>query len=58
MSLGLTRTSAIAISEYIVDTDLTPKQCIEWLKEHNLDSLDLSPIVITEIYNILSVNAK
>ncbi|WP_340673044.1 DEAD/DEAH box helicase [Brevibacillus agri] len=53
MSLGLSRTSAIAVSELIVADGLTAKECIQWLFALNLAGTDLSPIIIEEIRQVL-----
>ncbi len=54
MSLGLSRTSAIAVSELIVADGLTVKECIQWLFALNLAGTDLSPIIIEEIKQVLN----
>ncbi|WP_419877551.1 DEAD/DEAH box helicase [Brevibacillus centrosporus] len=53
MSLGLSRTSAIAVSELIVADGLTVKECIQWLFALNLAGTDLSPIIMEEIRQVL-----
>jgi hypothetical protein len=49
MSLGLSRTSAIALSEFIIDDALTPAQCLQWLGARDLETLDLPVLVRREI---------
>lgn len=49
MNLGLSRTTAIALSEYISADNLDVKQCIKWIKENNINQLDLSSIIKEEI---------
>ncbi|GAA4724187.1 DEAD/DEAH box helicase [Brevibacillus fulvus] len=53
MSLGLSRTTAIALSELIVHDNYNTDQCLEWLNTVNLESLELSPIIIQEVMHIL-----
>lgn len=48
MSLGLSRTSAIFLSDFIPDDSLDEEGCIRWLRETNLKSLDLPRLVIQE----------
>ena len=49
MDLGLSRVSAIELSELIVDNDLSRKDCIKWILETDLSGLSISPIVVKEI---------
>lgn len=49
MSLGLSRTSAIALSEFIIDDVLTPAQCLEWIRARDLETIDLPMLVRREI---------
>lgn len=49
MAIGLSRTSTIALAEYIVDDNLLPHQVIEWLFDRNIDSLPLPSLVRKEI---------
>lgn len=56
MSIGLSRTSAISLSELIIKDNLTPKECISWLLNQEIDTFDLSPIIIQEIKRVISLN--
>jgi hypothetical protein len=49
MALGLSRTSAIALAEYIVDDELSREQCLTWLAEQDLRQLSLPVLVIEEV---------
>jgi hypothetical protein len=49
MALGLSRTTAIAISEYIVDDSLSSDQCREWIESHDLESLGLARAALVEL---------
>lgn len=58
MALGLSRLSAIAVSDYLTEDDLDELGCIERLKQMNLASRDLSPIIIEEAMRVLNVVVK
>lgn len=55
MGLGLSRTSAIAVSEFISNDNLSPKECLKWLNSQNFDSLNISIIIIDEIKRIIKL---
>jgi hypothetical protein len=52
MTLGLSRTSVVAVSEFIIDDSLTREQCLAWLREQNLAALDLPAIVREELERV------
>lgn len=52
ISLGVSRTAAIAVAEFIAQDNLTRAQCGEWIKNTNLQSLDLSPILLRELLRV------
>ena len=54
MNLGMSRTSAIALSEYIAADNYDTKKCIEWIKAADIELLDLSVIIKEEIKQIMS----
>jgi len=56
MNLGLSRTSAIALSEYIAADKYDMKECIEWIKAADIELLDLSLIIKDEIKQIISTS--
>jgi len=56
MNLGLSRTSAIALSEYIAADNYDMKKCIEWIKTADIELLDLSLIIKEEIKQIISTS--
>ncbi|WP_073563277.1 DEAD/DEAH box helicase [Archangium sp. Cb G35] len=59
MEIGLSRTTAISLSELISDTTKTRDQALEWLKDiENLNSLRLSRIIIEEIKRVLRPLSK
>ncbi len=49
ISVGISRTAAIEIAEFIAQDNLTQAQCIDWLKSSNIGGMDLSPILMREI---------
>jgi hypothetical protein len=48
MALGLSRTTAESLSEYITDKDLTLEQTKVWIRGRNFAQLDISPICTQE----------
>jgi hypothetical protein len=56
ISLGLTRNSAIVISEFIANDKLNRQQCLEWLKTNDPEVLSISPIMTKEIERIIERN--
>lgn len=52
LSLGLSRQSAIALSEIIPNNDMNKQQCLKWIMDSDLENYELSPIIIYEIENI------
>jgi hypothetical protein len=57
MTLGLSRTSAIAVGEYIVGDDLSREECLQWLGEQDLEQLDLPILVREELKRAQSTTA-
>ena len=53
LSLGLSRNSVIELTAYITRTEMTKEESLNWLKEQNLEQLDLSPIIIEDIKKVL-----
>jgi hypothetical protein len=53
MSLGLTRTTAIALSDFMDDLNYSRKECIQWLIKKDLRSLKLSTIMLNEIEKVV-----
>lgn len=53
LSLGLTRNTVIEVSQYITNTQLTREECLQWLIENDINQLDLSPIILEDIRNVL-----
>jgi hypothetical protein len=57
MALGLSRTSTVALSEYIVPDELTPSEALAWLRERDLATLPLPALVRREIAERLAAAA-
>jgi hypothetical protein len=53
MGIGLSRTSAIALSEFITKDDLDEVQVTDALRALNLEGLGMSPIIVAEIRKVL-----
>ncbi|MDQ8738245.1 DEAD/DEAH box helicase [Paenibacillus sp. LHD-38] len=53
MSLGLSRTSSIALSEFIVADGLDVSECLKWLESLDTSTLDISSIIITELTQVV-----
>ena len=53
MGLGLSRNTVILLDEYISNENLSPAECIKWLRNAALDSYNLNEINIREIKKIL-----
>lgn len=54
IALGLSRTSAIEISEFISNSDLNQNEVLRWLKENDLSNKDIPNLVLVEIEELLS----
>lgn len=53
LSLGLSRNTVIELSNYIIDTQMSKEESLSWIKEQDLEQLDLSPIIVEDIKKIL-----
>ena len=53
VSIGLSRVTAIQLSELIESDSFTEDDCLRWLRIQDLESLQVSPIIIREVNNIL-----
>jgi hypothetical protein len=52
MSLGLSRTSVVILSEYVVADELSPAECRQWLAQAPIDALPLPELVRREIHRL------
>lgn len=53
MGLGLSRSSSIAISEFITDDSLKEVECLNWLRENNWMTEDMPELIKREITILL-----
>ena len=53
IALGLSRTTAVALSEHVIDDELGTEQCLEWLRQRDLGALALPVLVQHEIEALL-----
>jgi hypothetical protein len=53
LSLGLSRTAAISISEIINNDEFDESRCIAWLEENPWNSQDLPALVVREINEVI-----
>jgi hypothetical protein len=53
IGLGLSRSNATAISEFISNDSFEESQCLEWLKENNWMTKDLPELIKLEISNLI-----
>lgn len=49
VGLGLSRTAAVDISSKIPNSEMSVYEVVQWLRKRNLESYDLSPVVIREV---------
>lgn len=54
IGLGFSRTTAIILSELISKEDLKPIECLKWLNSIDINSLDISSIVVAEVEKIMT----
>jgi hypothetical protein len=54
MALGLSRTSAESIAEYATNKEMELHALREWLRKLNVKALDISPICMREIENLIN----
>jgi hypothetical protein len=57
MGLGMSRTSALALAEFIASDELTESQAITWLRENDWRTLNLPNLVKVEIESVLRLVA-
>ncbi|MBI1286742.1 MAG: DEAD/DEAH box helicase [Flavobacteriales bacterium] len=58
LSLGLSRNTVIAITEFLTDTKMDKQQCLDWLAGTDLSVFDFSPILIADIRRVLDPSEK
>lgn len=55
MSMGFTRTAALELSDLIVADDYDKVKCMNWLKQNDVYSMDISPTILQEVDKVLSL---
>ncbi|UVT21134.1 MAG: DEAD/DEAH box helicase [Nitrospira sp.] len=58
ISLGLSRTTAVALAEIIPNDELTEFECVSWLRDNRQLYNDLSPVIKAEIETSLHQNPE
>jgi hypothetical protein len=53
LGLGMTRTSAVLLAEHITNDDLSVEQCLAWIAEKDLATLELPVLVVRDIEQAL-----
>ncbi len=57
MALGLSRTSAESLADYITDKEVSLPDLREWLQKLDVVTLDMSPICMREIQALIDAGA-
>jgi hypothetical protein len=57
MALGLSRTSAESLADYITDKEMSMPDLREWLQKLDVVTLDISPICMREIQTLIDAGA-
>jgi len=57
MSLGLSRTSTVMLTESIVADDWTAGEVLEWLRKKEWEEIDIPPLVKREVKDILELHS-
>jgi len=58
MALGLSRTSAESLVEYITDKEMSLSDLRDWLRRLDVATLDISPICIREIQALIAAGSR
>lgn len=53
MTLGLSRSAAISIGEFIAADDLDSAACLSWLRAHDLEALAIPKLIVREVALVL-----
>lgn len=56
ISLGLSRSTTIAVSEFIVADELSAAECLDWLRRRDLEALGLPALMTRELERLLQLN--
>lgn len=55
MVLGLSRTSTVALSDFMPDEELSPQSALLWLSELDMSTLDIPSVVRREVAELLAI---
>jgi len=58
IGLGLSRSSAITLSEFITDDLLDESECLQWLKENDWMRKDMPALIRREVANLFANTEK
>lgn len=58
MSLGLSRTTTIALSHYVTVDNWTSAECLDWLSKQNIEGLDVPVLMQKEVVDLLDAKAN
>lgn len=53
LSLGLSRSTVIELSEFITNSQMNKEECLQWIRDSNFELLELSPIIKDNIRKVL-----
>ena len=53
ISLGLSRSTAISISEYMTNSDMQPQEALLWLTQNSIENLELPNLIKLEVLELL-----
>jgi hypothetical protein len=53
MSLGLSRTATVAIAGYVTADSWTSEECLEWLRQQNIEGMDIPVLIQQEIMELM-----
>ena len=56
MSLGLSRSTTVAVSERIAQDELTKNQALDWLKQNEWETMDLPELIKQEIRSVIAAH--
>lgn len=54
MSIGLSRTATIALSQYVTVDSWTSPECVEWLTRQNIEGMDIPVLIQREIMGLIA----
>jgi len=56
MSLGLSRTATVALSQYVTADSWTPDQSVAWLSSLNIEGMDIPVLLQKEISQVIALH--